>query len=155
MSKIVVAEDEVDIARLVAFKLRAAGHDVVIVSDGRAALEAVERERPALLILDAMMPILDGWAVLARLRNDERWRCLPVVILSAQGQEKDRIRGRAAGAQDYIVKPFALADLLPRLERWLGEGSCPPAAAGPAAPFSGDGERRKAEGPDHGLELRF
>lgn len=119
MTKVVVAEDDADIARLVAIKLRTAGHEVTIAENGVLALEACERERPGLLILDACMPVLDGWTVLAKLRQDERFQRLPIVILTAQGQERDRIRGRAGGAQDYIVKPFAIAELVPRLSRWL------------------------------------
>ena len=128
--KVVIAEDDMDIARLVAFKLRAAGHECTIAPDGAQALEAVARERPGLLLLDAMMPVMDGWTVLAKLRADERWRKLNVVILTAQGQERDQIRGRAAGAQDYIVKPFSISDFIPRLEKWLRE----PAAAPPPPP---------------------
>lgn len=141
--KIVIAEDEPDIARLVAFKLRAAGYDVLIALDGRQALEVVAREGPDLLLLDAMMPVMDGWEVLARLRADEKSKNLPVILFTAQGQERDQIRGRAGGAQDYIVKPFAVADLLPRVQKWLGSSaeSAPPAA--PAPPL----ERREPPAP--------
>ena len=124
--KILVAEDEADIARLVSFKLKAAGYEVEVAADGQQALDMLGREMPDLLLLDAMMPVLDGWHVLGKIRTDERFRRLPVIIFTAQGQERDQIRARAAGAQDFIVKPFAIGDLLPRLEKLL--------RARPAAP---------------------
>jgi DNA-binding response OmpR family regulator len=143
--KIMVAEDEADIARLVAFKLKGAGYEVLLAADGEQAMEILQREVPDLLLLDAMMPVMDGWHVLGKIRASERFRKLPVIMFTAQGQERDQIRGRASGAQDFIVKPFAIGELLPRIERLLAQkqpaGSVPPspsssstsAPQGPAA----------------------
>ena len=117
--KIRVAEDEADIARLVTFKLQSAGYEVVLAADGQQTLAVLAREMPDLLLLDAMMPIMDGWHVLGRIRTDDRYRRMPVIMFTAQGQERDQIRGRAAGAQDFIVKPFAIGELLPRIEKLL------------------------------------
>jgi DNA-binding response OmpR family regulator len=101
---------------MVAFKLGNIGHDVTRVADGDAALAAAARERFDVIILDVMMPILDGFAVLGRLKADPDLRAIPVIMLTARGQERDVRSGLQGGAADYIVKPFALKDLIARVE---------------------------------------
>lgn len=116
MAKILLAEDEQQIGDMVAFKLANSGHDVVRVVDGEAALAAAARERPDLIILDVMMPLLDGFAVLGRLRADADLRTIPVIMLTARGQERDILSGLQGGAADYVVKPFSLKELLARVD---------------------------------------
>jgi DNA-binding response OmpR family regulator len=116
MARILLAEDEAQIADMVAFKLGNAGHDVVRVADGEAALAAAARERPDAIILDVMMPALDGFAVLARLKADPSLSAIPVIMLTARGQERDVLSGLQGGAADYIVKPFSLKELLARVD---------------------------------------
>jgi DNA-binding response OmpR family regulator len=116
MARILLAEDEEQIGDMVAFKLANAGHDVVRVADGEAALTASGRERPDLIILDVMMPLLDGFAVLGHLKADPARRAIPVIMLTARGQERDVHVGLQEGAADYIVKPFSLKDLLARVD---------------------------------------
>jgi DNA-binding response OmpR family regulator len=116
MAKILLAEDEQQIGDMVAFKLANSGHEVVRVVDGEAALAAAARERPDLIILDVMMPLLDGFAVLGRLRADADLRTIPVIMLTARGQERDILSGLQGGAADYVVKPFSLKELLARVD---------------------------------------
>lgn len=116
MAKILLAEDEHQIGDMVAFKLGNAGHDVVRVVDGEAALTAAARERFDVIILDVMMPILDGFTVLGRLKADPALRTVPVIMLTARGQERDVLSGLQGGAADYIVKPFSLKELLARVD---------------------------------------
>jgi DNA-binding response OmpR family regulator len=111
-----MAEDDPQIGDMVAFKLANAGHDVFRVVDGEAALVAAARERPDAILLDVMMPLLDGFAVLQRLKADPDLSAIPVILLTARGQERDVQSGHERGAADYIVKPFKLSDLLARLE---------------------------------------
>lgn len=115
MARILLAEDEQQIGDMVAFKLANAGHEVVRVGDGEAALLAA-RERPDVIILDVMMPILDGFSVLGRLKADPELRAIPVIMLTARGQERDILSGLQGGAADYIVKPFSLKELLARVD---------------------------------------
>ena len=116
MARILLAEDEQQIGDMVAIKLTNAGHDVVRVGDGEAALAAAARDRPDLIVLDVMMPLLDGFEVLSRLKADPARRAIPVIMLTARGQEWDVRAGLESGAADYIVKPFSLKELLDRVD---------------------------------------
>jgi DNA-binding response OmpR family regulator len=116
MARILLAEDEQQIGDMVAFKLTNSGHQVVRAVDGEAALAAAERDRPDVIILDVMMPLVDGFAVLGRLKANPDLRTIPVIMLTARGQERDVLSGLQAGAADYIVKPFSLKELLARVE---------------------------------------
>jgi DNA-binding response OmpR family regulator len=116
MARILLAEDEQQIGDMVAFKLANAGHDVLRVVDGEAALAAAAREHPDVIILDVMMPVLDGFAVLGRLKADPDLSTIPVIMLTARGQEQDVLSGLQGGAADYIVKPFSLKELLARVD---------------------------------------
>ena len=116
MARILLAEDEQQIGDMVAFKLTNSGHQVVRTVDGEAALAAAERDRPDVIILDVMMPLVDGFAVLGRLQARPDLRTIPVIMLTARGQERDVLSGLQAGAADYIVKPFSLKELLARVE---------------------------------------
>ena len=116
MARILLAEDEAQIGDMVSFKLANAGHDVVRVVDGEAALAAAAREHPDVIILDVMMPGLDGFSVLGRLKADPSLRAIPVIMLTARGQERDILSGLQGGAADYVVKPFSLKELLARVD---------------------------------------
>jgi DNA-binding response OmpR family regulator len=115
VARILLAEDEQQIGDMVVFKLGNAGHDVIRVVDGEAALAAAARERFDVIIL-AVMPLLDGFGVLARLKADPLLRAVPVIMLTARGQERDVLSGLQGGAADYIVKPFSLKELLARVD---------------------------------------
>ena len=116
MARVLLAEDEAQIGDMVAFKLANAGHEVVRVVDGEAALAAAAREHPDVIILDVMMPGLDGFSVLGRLKADPSLRGIPVIMLTARGQERDILSGLQGGAADYVVKPFSLKELLARVD---------------------------------------
>lgn len=115
MAKIVIADDDADIRELVAFKLRHAGHEVVAVGDGTAAVEACDSERPDLVILDVMMPGMNGLDVARHIRADEALAGLAIILLTARAQESDIEQGFDAGADDYIVKPFSPRELASRV----------------------------------------
>jgi DNA-binding response OmpR family regulator len=113
---ILVVDDDAKIVRLVRTYLERAGYRVVEASDGRAALSAIALEMPVLVVLDIMLPEVDGIAVLKAVRRTDR---TPVIILSARGLVDDRITGLAAGADDYLPKPFSPAELVLRVQRIL------------------------------------
>jgi DNA-binding response OmpR family regulator len=116
MAKILVAEDEKQIADMISFKLSNAGHKVVRAPDGEQAMILASRELPDLILLDVMMPGLGGVEVLRRLKNDPALRAVPVIMVSAKGHERDVLSGLRGGAIDYIVKPFSLKELSARVE---------------------------------------
>ena len=113
---ILVVDDDAKIVRLVRTYLERAGYRVVEATDGRAALSAIALEAPALVVLDVMLPEVDGLAVLRAFRRTAQ---TPIIILSARGLVDDRITGLAAGADDYLPKPFSPAELVLRVQRIL------------------------------------
>jgi DNA-binding response OmpR family regulator len=106
----------------VRFKLERTGFTVVATADGRAALAAAKEHAPDLVVLDVMMPGLTGIEVCRELRLDEATRATPVILLTARAQEADVERGFAAGADDYIVKPFSPRELLSRVHAVMARG---------------------------------
>jgi DNA-binding response OmpR family regulator len=117
---IVCADDDEDILSLVSLRLERAGFRVVQVFDGEAAVEAVRSHRPALAVLDVMMPKQTGYEVLATLRADPSLAALKVILLSARVQEADIERGLDAGADAYLAKPFKAGDLVAKVQELLG-----------------------------------
>jgi DNA-binding response OmpR family regulator len=123
---ILVAEDEPSIAEIVSLYLERAGYEVVTVADGAAALELLERQEPELIVLDLMLPKVDGLEITRhmRARGD-----VPIIMLTARGSETDRIAGLEMGADDYVVKPFSPQELVSRVRAVLRR-SKPPVAGG-------------------------
>jgi two-component system phosphate regulon response regulator PhoB len=113
--RILVVDDEADIVALIAYHLAKAGYRVSTATNGDEALEAARRERPALVVLDLMLPGLSGYEVLERLRGAEPTQGIGVLMLTARREEPDRIRGLALGADDYLTKPFSPQELVLRV----------------------------------------
>jgi DNA-binding response OmpR family regulator len=122
---ILVVDDDAKIVRLVRTYLERDGFSVVTAADGPAALEAIETHRPALVVLDLMLPELDGRAVIRAVRRDDEAATTPILMLSARGSIVDRIAGLEDGADDYLPKPFSPAELVLRVKSILrrSEGS--------------------------------
>jgi DNA-binding response OmpR family regulator len=118
---IVVADDDADILDLVALTLERRGHVVHRARDGEEALELVRRERPDLAVLDVSMPKLDGLELTRRLREDPETQAVRIVLLTALVQDTDVSEGLAAGAHDYVTKPFSPEELEDRVEALLRE----------------------------------
>jgi two-component system response regulator MprA len=123
IASILVVDDDAPIRRVLDRTLRAEGYDVVPTADGGAALAAVERAAPDLVVLDVAMPGLDGLAVCRRLRG--KGLALPILLLTARDAVDDRVAGLDAGADDYLVKPFAAEELLARVRALLRRGTEP------------------------------
>ncbi|HUF38911.1 MAG TPA: response regulator [Anaerolineales bacterium] len=121
MAKILIAEDERDIRDLIAFTLRYAGYEVVATADGAEAVEAAYREKPDLVLLDVRMPKMTGYEACEIIKADPELAHIPVVFLSAKGQEAEIRTGLEAGASEYILKPFAPEQLAEKIRSILGE----------------------------------
>jgi DNA-binding response OmpR family regulator len=130
---ILVVDDDAKIVRLVRTYLEREGFNVVTAADGPAALDAVETHRPALVVLDLMLPELDGRAVIRAVRRDDEAGATPIIVLSARGTTVDRIAGLEDGADDYVPKPFSPAELVVRVKAVLRR-SATAGATGPSAP---------------------
>ena len=130
--KILVVDDEDDILHFLELVLREKGYDVATASGGHEALTKAQIERPNLILLDIMMPQMDGWEVLKLLRVDDETADIPVAMLSARTEARDRVQGLQEGAIDYICKPFSLAELLGKIEAIFSQAGA--AAQPPAKP---------------------
>ncbi|MFF6777559.1 response regulator transcription factor [Streptomyces sp. NPDC012637] len=127
MTRLLIVEDDPDLSLALRVLLTRRGYEVSLAADGREGLRRLFAEHPALMVLDLLLPGLDGWEVLDRTRDMSD---LPVLVLSGLGEVDDRVRGLRSGADDYLVKPFAQAELLARVEallrragpgHWVGE----------------------------------
>ncbi len=114
-AKILVIDDEVDVLEVLRLVLARSGYQVSASSSGIEGLAHAQSERPDLVLLDIMMQRMDGWEVLRALKSDEATRDIPVVILSARVEPKDKIRGLQEGAVDYVTKPFAVREILEKV----------------------------------------
>jgi len=137
-SRILVVEDEPDLADLVALNLRRAGHEVVIAHDGATALAEIQRSQPDLLVLDVMLPDISGLEVCRRLRRNAQTIRLPVIMLTARSDEVDRVVGFEVGADDYVPKPFSPRELVLRVDAILRRTIAPAEAGGPQVIVLGD-----------------
>ena len=120
--RILVCDDDPLLVDLLDYRLSSRGYDVVIARDGAEALAQLQEGRPDAIVLDAMMPVIDGHEVLRRIMEDDTLADVPVIMLSARKQEKDIVGALELGASDYIVKPFIPEELVVRLGRILGSG---------------------------------
>jgi two-component system phosphate regulon response regulator PhoB len=119
MSLICIVDDDPDVRELVEYKLVQNGHEVLSATNGRDALLLVPEAKPALLLLDVMMPGVSGFDVLSQLRANPETRGLPIIMLTAKAQDTDADRGFALGANDYMLKPFSPRELLNRINAQL------------------------------------
>ncbi len=126
-SRILVVDDEPDAIELIAFNLKAAGYDVTSAADGDEALKKARAVLPHLIILDLMLPGVDGLAVCKQLRRDERTAPIPIIMLTAKAAEIDRVLGLELGADDYVTKPFSPRELVLRVKRLLRSEPAPAA----------------------------
>jgi PleD family two-component response regulator len=118
-AKILVVDDEPHIRRILQFLLEKEGFEVLMAENGEEALEVVRDQRPDLMLLDVMMPRMDGFTVLERLRRDFETSSLPVIMLTAKGESSEKVRGLKGGANDYLTKPFNQEELLLRMQNML------------------------------------
>ncbi|MEW6685142.1 MAG: response regulator [Candidatus Edwardsbacteria bacterium] len=121
VKKVLVVDDEPYIARVIRFKLEQEGFTVISAGNGLEGLQRMKEEKPDLVILDVMMPGMDGFEVYRQMKEEEELKKIPVIILTAKGQEVDRQKGLELGAADYITKPFSPTKLLQQIKTIVGE----------------------------------
>ena len=119
--KILVVDDEIYIVHILDFSLGMEGYEVVTALDGEQALEKVKTEKPDLIVLDIMMPKLDGYEVCKNIKSSASTQHIPVILLSAKGRNVDQKLGFDVGADDYITKPFSPRKLVERINQLLGQ----------------------------------
>ena len=135
-SRILLVEDNADLAEGIEYNLRLEGYDVRIADNGRKAVEEAKHWNPELVLLDLMLPELDGYQVLKSIRQTDRH--VPVIILSARGEEADKVRGFKLDADQYVTKPFSIVELLERIAALLRRSSRDPVEPKPSRMTFGD-----------------
>jgi len=148
---ILVAEDDAEIRQALERILKYEGYEVITVNDGAAALEAIVEHEPDAILLDVMMPFVDGLGVCRKLR--ERGDRTPVLMLTARHEVSDRVAGLDAGADDYVTKPFELDELLARVRALLRRADDAPADCQKVGPFTLDVPKRLVTGPSGEIDL--
>ena len=119
MAKILIAEDERDIRDLITFTLRFAGHDVVAAANGEEAVQKALKEKPDLVLMDVRMPRMTGYEACKKMKSEESIKHIPIIFLSAKGQDSEVTAGLDAGAVEYILKPFSPDQLTERVRTIL------------------------------------
>jgi two-component system alkaline phosphatase synthesis response regulator PhoP len=119
LEKILIIEDEHDVAQLLAYNLSKEGYQPFVAQEGVTGLQRSQEFHPDLVILDLMLPGMDGWEVFRRLRKERETAHMPVIMLTARGDEEDRVLGLELGADDYITKPFSLREVMARIKTVL------------------------------------
>jgi len=119
--KILIVDDEVDLVETVRFPLEMEGYHVLISYNGEDALNQARKENPDLILLDLMLPKLDGYKVCRLLKFDDRYKHIPILMLTAKTQERDKALGMETGANEYITKPFEMEDLLRKVKAYLNK----------------------------------
>ncbi len=125
MPTILIVEDELDLQQILAYNLEHAGYAVRVAGTGREALRLAQEEPPQLVLLDLMLPDMPGTQICKQLKEDPRTQAVPVVMLTARGEESDRVLGFELGADDYVVKPFSVRELLLRTQAILRRHAVP------------------------------
>lgn len=138
--RILIADDETDLRRLVSFALGRHGYEVLEARDGADALVILESERPDLILLDVMMPVMSGYDTLKAIKADPALADIPVIMLSAMSQSWEVAEGMELGAADYICKPFNLSQLALRIAEFLDQTEQPSDAIGADSDIGADGQ---------------
>ncbi len=117
--KILVVDDEVDLVETLRFSLETEGFNVLVSYNGEDALNQARKENPDLILLDLMLPKLDGYKVCRLLKFDERFKHIPILMLTAKTQQKDKLLGKETGANEYITKPFEIDELMKKVKTYV------------------------------------
>jgi two-component system phosphate regulon response regulator PhoB len=125
LATVLVVDDEPDIREVLQYNLRSSGHEPVLAATGKEGLELCRRQRPDLVILDVMLPDISGTEICSKLKADPSTRAVPIIMLSARGDEVDRVVGLELGADDYLTKPFSVRELLLRVRAVLRRPALP------------------------------
>ena len=117
--KILVADDEPDVLKAVVFRLKKLGYEVLSATDGKETLELVAKESPDIIILDLIMPVIDGYEVCRKLKSSGTFKSIPIILLTASCMEIAK-KTKELGADDYILKPFKSQDMIDKIKKYIG-----------------------------------
>lgn len=116
---ILVVEDEPDTTLVLKDRLEMEGYRVVTAVDGVAALERLKETKPALILMDVMMPRMNGYQACRKIKNEAEWSKIPIILLTAKSQESDKFWGKESGCDDYVTKPFEMDEIVEKIKKYL------------------------------------
>ena len=117
--KILIVEDEYFLAEMIRTRLQAHGYEASIAEDGEKALDFLTKEKVDLILMDVILPVMDGWEAAKRIKADENLKGIPLIFLTALARHEDHIKAHEVGGQDYLSKPFEMADLVTLVKKWV------------------------------------
>ena len=117
--KILVVDDEAELSKAIIIRLKTLGYEVISAQDGQEGLEKAKNENPDLIVLDILMPKMDGYEVCRMLKFDEKYKSIPIIMLTARAKDIDKVMGKKVGADDYITKPFETEELIDKIKKHL------------------------------------
>ncbi len=120
MTKILIVDDEEDIVESLSFMLQTQGYETICAYDGEEGLKLAKEENPDLIMLDVMMPKINGYKICRLLKYDAKYKNIPIIMLTARSQESDKAIGEETGADEYITKPFEFNDVLEIMQKYIG-----------------------------------
>lgn len=119
MTKILIVDDEQDIVETLSFMLKTKGYETLYAYDGEEGLKLAKEEKPDLIILDVMMPKINGYKICRLLKYDAKYKNIPIIMVTARSQENDKLIGEETGADEYITKPFEFSELLDVIHKYI------------------------------------
>lgn len=119
VKKILIVDDEYFLAEVIKARLESLGYEAQIAENGQEALTFLRKEKVDLILLDVMMPVMDGWATARKIRDDPRLKPIPIIFLTALSRHEDHLKAHDAGASDFISKPFETEDLVAKVKKWI------------------------------------
>ena len=120
MKKILIVDDETDIIEILQFVLEAEGYECITATDGEEGLKLAKEASPDLIILDVMMPKINGYKISRLLKYDSKYKNIPILMITARSQEEDRVIGEETGADEYITKPFKVDYVVEKVKNYIG-----------------------------------
>jgi len=120
MKKILLVDDQPNFIRMLSIKLKKLGFEVLSADNGQKGVDEALKEKPDLIVMDIMMPVMDGFTAVAQIKDNEETKDIPVIFLSAKGQESDQQKAKELGAADFIAKPFSPKELIAKIESLVG-----------------------------------
>ena len=120
MKRILIVDDEKDIVETLSFMLKAKGFECLCAYDGEEGLTLAKSQKPDLVILDVMMPKINGYKICRLLKFDNKYKDIPIIMVTARSQDEDKMIGEETGADEYITKPFEFSDVLEKIKKYLG-----------------------------------
>jgi len=121
MKKILIVDDEADIIEILQFVLESNGYECITATDGEEGLKRAKEEKPDLILLDVMMPKINGYKISRLLKYDSKYKNIPILMLTARSQEEDKVLGEETGADEYITKPFKIDYVVDKVKEYLGQ----------------------------------